>query len=119
MVSVAGAGAAGATTLRSLKMLKASSSKSATELLKGLSRAERKRLTEEIIRANHPGISSKMMKSMIAAGAYPKRFTNPQISQALVLQLKNALAATFSFTGSASSGAVRALAVGIYSRIEP
>lgn len=119
VVSLAGAAAAGAATLRSLKMLKASSSKSTTELLKGLSRAERKRLTEEIIRANHPGISSRMMKSMIAAGAYPKRFSNPQVSQALALQLKDAIGATFSFVGSASSGAVRTLAVGIYSQMEP
>jgi hypothetical protein len=119
VISLAGAGAAGAATLRSIKMLKASSSKSTTELLRGLSRAERKRLTEEIIRANHPGISAKMMKSMIAAGTYPQRFSNPQISQALAMQLKDALGATFSFTGSASSGAVRALAVGVYSQIEP
>lgn len=118
VISLAGAGAAGAATLRSLKILKSASAKSSTELLKGLSRAERKRLTEEIIRANHPQVSGKMLKSMIAAGMYPKRFANSQITYALGLQLKDALGASLSFLGSASSGSVRALAVGVYSQVE-
>ena len=51
---------------------------------------------------------------MVRANAYPKRYSNIQITEALKLQLKDALGATLSFTGSATSGVVKSLAIGIY-----
>jgi len=54
------------------------------------------------------------MKAMIAAGKYPKRYTQGQISEALALKVKDAIGASFSFLGSASSGTARSIAVGLY-----
>src|SRR5690606_36664263 len=47
LVSLAGAGAATLTTVRLLKMQRASTGRSSLDLLRGLNRAERKRLTAE------------------------------------------------------------------------
>lgn len=94
------------------------------EALKGLNRQQRKRLTEEIIRANNPGISNKVLKLLVAAGKYPKRYTQLEIGHSVRLQLKDAIAATLSFSGSASSGIIRdpkrikEFILGIYSEIE-
>ena len=105
-VSLAGAGAAAATTVRVALTLRRTTGKAMTEVLKGLSRQERKRLTEEVIRLQNPGISNGMVKVFIQAGKYPKRFTNLQVSNAVRIQLKDALTAALSFTGSAAGGLV-------------
>lgn len=114
VISVAGAGASSLAALKSYKLAKAASSRSTVEILKGMSRSERKRLTQAIIKLNHPGVSSKVMKALIGAGKYPKRYTQGQISEALALQVKDALGASLSFLGSATSGSGRAIAVGLY-----
>jgi hypothetical protein len=105
-ISVAGGIASVGATLKTVLTLR-SSGVAFKEALKGLSRQERKRLTEEIIRANNPNISNKFLKSLVAAGKYPKRFSNVAISNTMRLQLKDAIGASLSFTGSATSGVIR------------
>ena len=113
-ISVSGAIASGFTTVKLVLTTKAATGKSFTEILKGMTRAERKRLTEEIIRVNHPGISNGALKSMVRMNVYPKRYSHIQITQALPLQIKEAIGATLSFTGSATAGTVNSIAIGIY-----
>jgi len=117
LISLAGAAAAGAAALKTMKLLMANSSKSSLDILKGLSRAERKRLTEDIIRLNHPGVSNKILKQMVRSGQFPKSYSGIQFTQALKLQLKDAVGASMSFTGSALSGNVNSLAIGIYEEL--
>ncbi len=117
VVSLAGAAAAGAATLKTVKLLMANSGKSSLSILKGLSRAERKRLTQDIIRLNHPGISNKLIKGLVKTGHFPKRYSGLKITQSLTLQLKDAIGASMSFSGSALSGGVNSLAVGIYEEL--
>lgn len=117
VISLAGATAAGAATLKGLKLLKASSLQNSKVLLKKLSRTERKRLTQDIIRLNHPGVSNLTLKRLINAGGYPKRYTGTQISSAMTLQLIDAVGATMSFAGSALSGTVNSLAIGVYEEV--
>lgn len=117
-----GVSAAGATLKTVINLRKAGTP--VKEALKGLSRQERKRLTEEIIRASNPGISNKILKSLVAAGKYPRRYSKLQISSSVSLQLKDAIASTMSFTGSATSGIIRNpeliknFVVGVYNEIE-
>jgi cell division inhibitor SulA len=118
VISIAGAAAAGAATLKATKLLMANSGKSTLSILKGLSRAERKRLTQDIIRLNHPSVSNRVLKSMVKNGRYPKRFSGLKITQSLQLQLKDAVGASMSFAGSALSGNVNSLAVGIYEELD-
>ncbi|MBL4606487.1 MAG: hypothetical protein JKY01_01490 [Pseudomonadales bacterium] len=114
ITSLAGAAAAGATTLKAIKLLQATSLKSSKVLLQGLSRTERKRLTQDIIRLNHPGVSNTVLKRLINTGSYPKRFTGSQITKAMTLQLKDAVGASMSYTGSAQSGTINTLAIGVF-----
>ena len=58
------------------------------------------------------------MKTMLKAGLYPKRFTGLQISYAVKLQLKDAVGAALTFTGSGLSGVVREYAAGIAQSFE-
>lgn len=85
-----------------------------SDVLRGLTRAERRRLTKEIIKLNHPRVPSKVMKTLISAGKYPKRYSQGQMSEALALKVKEAIGARLSFVGSASSGSVRSIAVGLH-----
>lgn len=59
-----------------------------------------------------------MIKAMQAAGHYPRRYAATEISNATVLQLKEAVGATLSFAGSAATGAVRSVAIGIFEQTE-
>ena len=77
------------------------------EVLKGLSRQQRKQLAEEAVRMRNPGISNGELKVLVRAGVYPQRFTGTAISNAVKNQLKDALSAALGFTGSALTGVVR------------
>ena len=112
-ISLGGAAAAGALTIKSIKML-SSQGLTVREALRGLNRTQRRRLTEEIIRLNQPGASNRMVKYLQHSGLYPKRFTNTELQRATILQIKDAVGGVFSFTGSAVNGVVRNLAVGVY-----
>lgn len=105
-ISLAGGVASIGATLKTVLNLRQAGT-SLKEVLNGLNRQERKRLTEEIIRANNPNISNKILKSLISAGQYPKRFKNIQICNSLRLQLKDAIGASLSFSGSATGGVIR------------
>ena len=113
LISVGGAAGSGLMTVRRMKLLR-SQGVSVQQALRGLGRPERKRLTTEIIRSNHPTASNAMIKAMQRAGKYPKRLTSEQVKKATLLQIKESVGATFSFAGSGTSGIVRNIAIGIY-----
>lgn len=117
VVSLAGAvGATGAAVKAALATRRATG-KTMVEVLKGLNRAERRRLTEEIIRVQNPGISNKFLKYFVRSGTYPRRFTQLHISNYMKNQLQGALAAALSYGGSASGGLVRRFAVAVIEEV--
>lgn len=118
IISIAGAGAAFASAIKSIKLFKASTGRSYADILKGLSRAEKRRLTLEVIRVNNPGVSNHVLKRMIRNGQYPKRYTSSGIRNTYALQVKDAVGASLSFTGSALSGTIGNIAVGIWEEID-
>ena len=107
IVSVAGGVAAAGATIKMALNLRKTTGKGLKEVLKQLTRQERKKLTEEIIRVQNPGISKKLLKLFVNAGKYPKRYSNLEISGAIRLQMKDAIGAALSFSGSAVGGIVR------------
>ncbi|WP_282167407.1 hypothetical protein [Shewanella japonica] len=119
VISLGGAAAAGATTIKMVKTLKLTTSKSLTEILKGLSRADRKRLTMEIQRINQPGISAQVMKTLTNSGQLTKRYSSQALVNAVSLNLKDAIGASLSVTGSSLNGTIKNLAVGIYEELAP
>ncbi len=113
VVSLGGAIISGAITIKMVQRL-AITGKSISSILKGLTRQQKTSLTKEIHRLNVPGISNKMYKKLLRAGDVKRRYTQTQISDAIYIQLKDALGASLSFTGSAMAGNVNTLAVGLY-----
>lgn len=117
IISLGGAAAAGATTIRMVHTLRRTTGKSTREVLNGLSRQERKRLTDEVNRLNHPGTSAARLRELTRSGALPKRYSNAQLSHSIQLQLKDAIGATLSFAGSALTGTIKTLAIGFYEEL--
>ncbi|MBW1212939.1 hypothetical protein KYI92_05930 [Pantoea allii] len=107
IVSLAGAGAGLKSTIETYKLMKSTSSSGVLKWLKTLSRSERKRITQEIIRAQNPGISNGDIKAAIQMGSYPKRFPTEAIQKSLQRELTNALINTSAFAGSALTGTIR------------
>ncbi len=116
-ISLVGVGASGTATIKAISNLQKSSGKSLNEVLKGLNRHERVRLTKEISKQNIPNLSSKAYKQLVRSGSVKRRYSSQEISNAVRLQLKDAIGATISFVGSATSGNVGAIAVGIYEEL--
>lgn len=112
--SLVGVGASSLTTLKLVRLNKASTGKSVREVLRGLNRQERAKLTKELLSINDPRLTSKMIKLKQLAGELPKRFTPTEIKHATVTQIKDALGAAIGITGSAVSGNIRTIAVGLY-----
>jgi hypothetical protein len=106
-ISLVGAGVGAFATVRMVYALRATTGKTMAEVLKGLSRQERKKLAEELIRRENPSISNSALKALVAAGKYPKRFSMQSVSQAVRNQLKDALNAALGISGSAMSGLIR------------
>lgn len=98
VISIAGAATATLTTFKVFATVNKVSPRGITDLLKSMTRSEKKRLTEEIIRES----------------IYPKRYSNESINAALMLHLKDSIGATLSFGGSATSGVVRDFVIGVY-----
>lgn len=112
--SLLGASNAAMSTVRFVSMLKKTTGKNTHQVLKGLSRQERVKLTKELLSINHPEISRKMIKLKQMAGELPKRYTSAEIKRGTVVQMVDAVGAISSITGSVRSGNTRTIALGLY-----
>ncbi len=86
VISLAAAGTALKGTLETYKLMKAASSSKVTAWFQSLSRAERKRITEEIIKAQNPGISSR------GKGRDPRRCLSETFPKRIVTKITAARA---------------------------
>lgn len=116
--SLVGVGSSALATVKLVRLNKAATGKSVREVLRGLNRQERAKLTKELLSINDPRLTSKMIKLKQLSGELPKRFTPTEVKHATVTQIKDALGAVIGFTGSAVSGNVRTIAVGLYEESE-
>ncbi|MFB4341396.1 hypothetical protein RAC90_13050 [Pantoea sp. CS_6] len=108
IISLAGAGAGLKSFVETYKVMKATtSSGNLINWLKTLSRAERRRITEEIIRQQNPGISNSGIKAAIKAGIYPKRYPSDALQKSLQRELATAFVNSSAFMGSALTGTIR------------
>ncbi|MDX7986140.1 hypothetical protein FE392_02150 [Xenorhabdus sp. 12] len=107
VISLASGAAALKDAYKTYKIMKSASPRRASEWLKSMPRHERKRLTEEIMRHNNPGISNQAIKRAIAHGKYIKRYPTEDIQKALLSHLKNSLTAAGGFVSSGMTGTIR------------
>lgn len=116
-VSLAGVGSTTLSAVRLAKLVKSSTGKSWRADLKRLSRQERVKLTNELLLIKDPRITAKLLRLKQMAGDLPKRFTPAQIKHGTAVQITDCLGASFGLIGSATSGHLRAIAIGVYSGI--
>lgn len=107
IVSLAGAGAGLKSTVETYTLMKKATSTNAINWLKGLSRAEKRRITEAIIRNQNPGISQSGIKAAIRAGIYPKRYPSEALQHSLRRELAVAFTNMTAYGGSAGTGTIR------------
>lgn len=62
---------------------------------------------------NAPSISNRTLKVMERAGQIERRYSNAALRRTTLLQIKDALGAGLSFTGSAIGGNIKLLAVAV------
>nr|WP_314569226.1 NAD synthetase [uncultured Pseudomonas sp.] len=87
------------------------------QILRGLNRQERARLNDELLRLQDPRLTHKLLKVKQANGKLPKRISATKMQQNTANHIREALAATLGFSGSAMSGNVKTLAIGIYEEV--
>jgi len=97
---------AAAGTVKMALHLQRTTGKTMLQVLKGLSRQQRKELAEELIRINNPGISNKALKMFMRGNAIPKRYTPVQISHTVIRSLGDAFGALYGFAGSGYDGLI-------------
>lgn len=110
IISIASASVALKQSILLYKSMKKVSSIKVHNWLKTMPRADRKRLTEEIIRNRNPGISNRGIKSAIQAGLYPKRYPTEVLQISLNKELAQMFINSSSFIASATEGTLRHLA---------
>ncbi|WP_414704897.1 NAD synthetase [Pseudomonas sp.] len=113
-VSLLGVGASGLSTLRFLQVRKAATGTNWYQLMRSLSRQQRKTLTRELLMLKHPSLTAKQLKLRQAAGELVKRHTPTQIKHATQTLIKDSLGAAI---GLGSSGSVQTIAVGLYEEL--
>ena len=121
-ISLVGVGGSALTTVKLLKASKAANTgKSWTQLLKGLNRQERARLTKELLTLRDPSLTPKLLKLKLRTEGLTKRYSTTQIRHATLTQMQDALGAVLSTTGSIRSGnlgTAKTLAVGLYEEFD-
>lgn len=88
------------------RAMKSASSMKVFNWLKRYSRMERVRLTEGIIKYLNPGISNKVMKAMIRAGKYPRRFPTNAVRRELAKQMISVITSAMAISGSKLNGVI-------------
>ena len=115
--SLLSAGTAALSTIRFVNTLKKATGKNTHQVLKGMSRQERVKLTSELLSINHPEMTRKMIKLKQLAGEIPKRYTSADVRNVTLLHMLDALGSVSAVAGSVRSGNIRIIAVGLYEEV--
>lgn len=113
-VSLLGVGTSTLTTIRWVKSLKSSTGKSMREVLRGLSRQERAKLTSDLLSLKDPKISKASIRLLQETGKSPKRYSNATIKHSTATQVRDILGALLGLTGSSVSGNAKHIVFAIY-----
>ncbi|WP_087692552.1 NAD synthetase [Pseudomonas sp. PE-S1G-1] len=116
-VAMLGVATSTLTTVKAIQVTTKVTGKPIQQVLKGLTRQERVKLNDELLKIRDPRLTSKLLKLKQASGAATKRISATQMQQATTNHIRDALAATLGFTSSAVSGNVTTLAIGIYEEV--
>ncbi|MDR0212064.1 MAG: NAD synthetase [Pseudomonas putida] len=109
-IALLAVGVAGANMIRYLQVRKSSTGIGWSQLLRPLSRQQRKALNDELLRVRHPSLTNKQLKLAQRIGRKKKRLTPAELSQATLAMIRESLASGLTVIGSSS---VQSIAVSI------
>ena len=105
-IAIAGAAASLGQAAQGLIRLQKASGKPFKEMLKGMSRAERKRLAREL--AEYAGTkSNQQFKALVRAGKLPSIYSQKSVDLALRKMVLDGVSSALTYAGSATSGVIR------------
>lgn len=117
-ISLVGAGSSSFAAVKSVLAIRRSTGRHMTDILRAMSRQERATLTDEILRLKNPRHPFEIVRLKQLAGELPKRYSNPQLRQDILTQIKDQIGATLSVTGSALSGNISHLLIALYEEFD-
>ena len=113
-ISLVGAGSTTFVTVKAVMTIKNTTGRNLTDILRRMSRQERAKLTNEVLRLQNPSHPREIIRLKQLAGTLPKRFNNAQLRQDLLIQLSDQVGAALAVIGSGLSGNIHAIVIGIY-----
>lgn len=117
-ISLAGAGSSSVATVKSVLAIRRSTGRHVTDILRPMSRQERARLTDEILLLKNPRHPFEIIRLKQLAGELPKRYSNPQLRQDILIQIKDQIGAALAVTGSALSGNISHMLIALYEEFD-
>lgn len=117
-ISLVGAGASTVATVRTVMAIKSSTGREMTDILRPMSRQERAKLTDEVLRLNNPRHPREIIRLKQLAGQLPRRYSNPELRLRIITQIRDQVSATLAITGSVLSGNINALVIALYEEFD-
>ncbi|MFN3357127.1 MAG: NAD synthetase [Pseudomonas sp.] len=117
-IALLGVATSTSVTVRAVTTATKATGKTAGQVLRGLTRQERARLNDELLKIRDPRLTPKLLKLEKASGNVAKRISATHMQRATAAHKMDIAAALLGFTGSAASGNVRTLALGIYEEVD-
>ena len=117
-ISLVGAGASTVATVRTVMAIKSSTGREMTDILRPMSRQERAKLTDEVLRLNNPRHPREIIRLKQLAGQLPRRYSNPELRLRIITQIRDQISATLAITGSVLFGNINALVIALYEEFD-
>ncbi|WP_460952172.1 NAD synthetase [Pseudomonas marginalis] len=117
-ISLVGAGSTTFVTVKSVMTIKKTTGRHLTDILRRMSRQERAKLTNEVLRLQNPHHPREIVRLQQLAGKLPKRFSNVQLRQDILIQIADELGGAFAVTGSVLSGNINHLVIALYEEFD-
>lgn len=117
-ISLVGAGASTFATVKTVIAIRSSTGRNVTDILRPMSRQERAKLTDEVLRLRNPRHPREVIRLKQLAGQLPRRYSNPELRLGILTQIKDQLNAALSITGSAVSGNVNQVVLALHEEFE-
>ena len=117
-ISLVGAGASTVATVRTVMAIKRSTGREMTDILRPMSRQERAKLTDEVLRLNNPRHPREIIRLKQLAGQLPRRYNNPELRLRIITQIRDQVSATLAITGSVLFGNINALVIALYEEFD-
>lgn len=117
-ISLVGAGSTTFGTVKTVMTIKSTTGRHLTDILRHMSRQERAKLTNEVLRLQNPRHSREMIRLKQLAGNLLKRFSNPQLRRDILIQLADQMGAVLAVNGSGLAGNINHIVIAIYEEYE-